>query len=69
MSRILFAAAAIAPTTALAPSFALAHVGEHSFDATGTLLHSVSHADHALTLIAALTLPVAVAVLIWKRHK
>jgi len=63
MSRILFVSAAIAP------SAALAHVGTHDFDASGTLLHSVSQPNHALALIAALTLPVAVAVLIWKRRK
>jgi len=63
MSRILFVSAAIAPTGALA------HVGSHSLDATGTLLHSVSSADHALAIIAALTLPVAAVVLIWKRRK
>lgn len=63
MPRILFASALVIP------SFALAHVGDHDFDATGTLLHSVSNADHALALIAALTLPVAAAVLIWNRRK
>lgn len=63
MSRILFVSAAIFPATALA------HVGPHDFDASGTLLHSVSHSDHALALIAALTLPVAAAVLIWRRRK
>jgi len=63
MSRILFVSAAIAP------SAALAHVGGHGFNASGTLLHSVSYADHALALIAALTLPVAAAVLIWNRRK
>lgn len=63
MSRILFVSAAIAPTTALA------HVGSHPFDASGTLLHSVSQADHVLALIAALTLPVAAVALIWKRRK
>ena len=63
MSRITFAAAL------LAPSAATAHVGVHDFDPSGTLLHAVGQADHALTLIAALTLPVAVAVLIRKRRK
>jgi hypothetical protein len=63
MSRILFASALVTP------SFALAHVEYHDFDATGALLHSVSNADHALALIAALTLPVAAAALIWNRRK
>jgi hypothetical protein len=63
MSRILFVSAAIVPTAAFT------HVGSHNLDATGILLHSVSYADHALGLIAALTLPVAAAVLIWKRRK
>ncbi len=63
MSRILLVSAAILPTKAFA------HVGPHDFDASGTLRHALSQSDHALALIAALTLPVAVAVLIWKRRK
>ncbi len=63
MSRILFVSAALAPTGAFA------HVGTHSLDATGSLQHAVSYADHALAIIAALTLPVATVVLIWKRRK
>jgi len=63
MSRILFAFAAIAPTSVRA------HTGSHDFGATGTVLHSVGSADHGLALIAALTLPVAAVVLIWKRRK
>ncbi|MGL4400060.1 MAG: hypothetical protein ACRCXD_09345 [Luteolibacter sp.] len=63
MSRILFTFAALAPTTALA------HTGPHSFDATGTLLHSISQTDHAIALIAALILPVTAAIVIWRRFK
>ena len=63
MSRILFVSALIAP------SAALAHVGPHDLDVTGILLHSVSNANHVLALIAALTLPVAAAVLIKRRRK
>lgn len=63
MSRTLFVSALVAPSSALA------HVGTHHFDATGTLLHSVSYADHVLALLAALTLPVAAAVLIWNRRQ
>ena len=63
MSRILFVSAAILPATALA------HVGPHDLDASGSLRHALGQSDHALALIAALTLPVAVAVLIWKRRK
>ena len=63
MSRILFASALIAP------SVARAHVGPLGVDATGILLHSVSNANHVLALIAALTLPVAAAVLIKSRRK
>ena len=63
MSRILFASAAIAPGAAFA------HVGSHNFDATGSLMHSVSHGNHAISLIAALALPVAAAFLLWKRFK
>lgn len=63
MSRILFVAAAIAPTSALA------HVGPHDLGPGSTLLHSVSSADHVLAVFAALTLPVAAAVLIWNSRK
>ena len=63
MSRILFPFAAIAPTAALA------HTGSHDFDPSGTLLHSVSQADHAIAIIAALALPITAAVAIWKRFK
>ena len=63
MSRILFVSALIAPFAARA------HIGPHDVDATGILLYSVSNADHVLALIAALTLPVAAAVLIKRRRK
>ena len=61
MSRILFVSAAIAP------SAALAHVGSNDLGASGTLIHSISYADHLLPFIAALMLPVAATVLTWKR--
>ncbi len=63
MSRILIILAAIAPTSVLA------HAGSHDVDATGTVLHSVSQPNHAFALIAALTLPIAAAILIRKRFR
>lgn len=63
MSRILTALALSAPTTALA------HVGAHDFGPGGNLVHSLSQPDHLLMLLAALAIPGAAAVLIWRRFK
>lgn len=57
MKRLLSLFAAACPGTAFA------HAGHHGMPAGDTILHVIGSADHALILIAVLTLPVAVLIL------
>jgi hydrogenase/urease accessory protein HupE len=63
MSRILTALVLLSPTPVLA------HVGAHEFGLEGNLLHSLSQPDHMLAFVAALAIPTAAGVLIWRRFK
>ncbi len=52
---------------ALSPGAALAHAGPHSLGWGDTIRHAISQPDHALTLIAVLTLSVAILILVRRR--